>query len=104
LNALLGTAFETTNASMGHGSGGNVAGIAELRRPVVSSSEPVEIIDATELGARLKLPKSWILENTRSRAVDPIPHLKFGKYTRFRWNSPELRSWLERRAAGKGGL
>ena len=78
-----------------------MAGIAELRRPVVSSSESVEIIDATELGARLKLPKSWILEGTRSRAVDPIPHLKFGKYTRFRWGSRELNEWLSRRASGR---
>ena len=76
-----------------------MAGVAEIGRPVVSSEQPVvEIIDAKELAARLKLPASWIMEGTRSRAADPIPHLRFGKYVRFRWNSPELRAWLERRA------
>jgi hypothetical protein len=69
--------------------------VAQLRRP--EPSPPVEIIDAGELAARLKLPKSWILEGTRSRTVDVIPHLKFGRYVRFRWASPELTEWLERR-------
>ena len=71
-----------------------------LRRSVVSSEQPVEIIDAKELGLRLKLPKTWIEEGTRSRTADVIPHLRFGKYIRFRWNSPELNAWLARRAAG----
>jgi hypothetical protein len=64
-------------------------------------AEKVEIVDAGELAARLKLPKSWILEGTRSRAVDPIPCLRFGRYVRFRWGSRELNAWLERRAEGK---
>jgi hypothetical protein len=82
-----------------------VAGIAELRRPMSSEqAQPIEIIDAKELAARLKLPVSWIMENTRQRVQDggdPCPHLTFGKYKRFRWGSPELTAWLARRANGK---
>jgi hypothetical protein len=76
-------------------------GVAEFRRPAINEQlEKIEILDARELAARLKLPASWIMEATRSRAVDPIPHLKFGKYTRFRWGSAELAGWLARRMAG----
>jgi hypothetical protein len=60
-----------------------------------------EVIDSAELAARWSLPESWIRERTRCRAVDPIPHLKFGRYIRFRWGSSELTQWLERRAAGR---
>ncbi len=56
-----------------------------------------EIIDARELARRWSLPESWIREYTRTRSADPIPHLKFGKYVRFRWGSPELDAWAERR-------
>jgi hypothetical protein len=74
--------------------------IAELRRPPMEQSTvQVEIIDSKELAGRLKLPKTWIEEACRTRTTDPIPHLKFGKYTRFRWGSRELTAWLERRAS-----
>jgi hypothetical protein len=78
-----------------------VAGIAELRRPMASEQATIQaetIIDAGELAAKLRLPKSWVMEQTRSRAVDPIPCLRFGRYVRFRWGSRELNGWLERRA------
>jgi hypothetical protein len=70
----------------------------QLHQPTTAA---VEILDAKELAARLKLPTSWIMEATRSRAVDPVPHLKFGKYVRFRWGSPEMNEWLQRRAGGR---
>jgi len=53
-----------------------------------------EIIDSRELGHRLGLPWTWIKEGTRSRSQDPIPHLRFGIYVRFEWNSPTLNEWL----------
>jgi hypothetical protein len=56
-----------------------------------------ELIDATELAKRWSLPASWIREQTRSRAADPLPHVRFGKYVRFAWLSPELEQWLNRR-------
>lgn len=56
-----------------------------------------ELIDATELAKRWSLPASWIREQTRTRATDPLPHVRFGKYVRFAWLSPELEQWLNRR-------
>lgn len=56
-----------------------------------------EVIDAMELAKRWSLPASWIREQTRSRATDPLPHVRFGKYVRFAWLSPELEQWLNRR-------
>ena len=38
-----------------------------------------------------------IREQVRSRAADPLPHIRFGKYVRFRWGIPELDGWAERR-------
>jgi hypothetical protein len=32
---------------------------------------------------------------------DPIPHLRLGRYIRFRWGSPELEAWLKRRLFAK---
>jgi hypothetical protein len=63
---------------------------------------PSEIIDSDELARRWNLPASWIREQVRSRALDPIPHLRFGRYVRFAWNDPALLKWLERRRSGKG--
>lgn len=79
------------------------AQIGKPRKPGVAPAvtESIDIIDAQELATRLKLPKSWIMEGTRSRAVDPIPHMKFGRYVRFQWGSPDLTQWLERRARGR---
>ena len=56
-----------------------------------------EIIDSIELAKRWALPASWVRQHTRARAVDPIPHVRFGKYVRFRWGSTELVRWLEKR-------
>jgi hypothetical protein len=56
-----------------------------------------EFIDSKELAERWGLPESWIREQVRSRSTDLIPHVRFGKYVRFRWGSPELEDWAERR-------
>jgi hypothetical protein len=56
-----------------------------------------EIIDAEELAKRWGLPPTWVREQTRSRAADPLPCIRFGKYVRFAWLSPELEQWLGRR-------
>jgi hypothetical protein len=60
-----------------------------------------EILDSSELSCRWRVPKTWIEENTRRRCADPIPFVKFGKYTRFEWGSPELEHWYARRRNGK---
>ena len=52
------------------------------------------VIDSVELARRWVLPVSWVRDHVRSRAIDPIPHIRFGRYVRFRWGSPELEGWL----------
>lgn len=59
-----------------------------------------ELLNAEQLAKRLNLPVSWIREMTRSRTSDPIPHLRFGRYVRFRWGAPELAEWISRRMRG----
>jgi len=56
-----------------------------------------EYIDCKELAKRWTLPVSWIREQVRARTADPIPHVRFGKYVRFRWGSGELEAWADRR-------
>jgi len=56
-----------------------------------------EVIDSAELSKRWDIPETWVREQTRSRAIDPIPHLRFGRYVRFQWGDPELAKWLDRR-------
>lgn len=56
-----------------------------------------EVIDAGELARRWSIPKSWVLEQTRSRATEPIPCVRLGRYVRFEWDSPGLLKWWERK-------
>jgi hypothetical protein len=58
-----------------------------------------ELIDSAELAARWKLPESWIRSQTRSRVArtDRIPCVRFGRYVRFEWGSPDLEAWLAKR-------
>jgi hypothetical protein len=56
-----------------------------------------EYLDCKELARRWNLPESWVREQVRSRTDDPIPHVRFGKYVRFRWGSPEIEEWAIRR-------
>jgi hypothetical protein len=56
-----------------------------------------EYLDSGQLAARLDVPETWVRDQVRARAAEPIPHARFGKYVRFRWRSPELAIWAERR-------
>ena len=71
--------------------------MSDTKTPAPEQSS-FELIDAPELGRRLHVPTSWIRSRTSpSTPRDKrIPFLKFGRYTRFRWNSPELVEWLRR--------
>jgi hypothetical protein len=71
--------------------------VSAATHATTSSHQFFEVIDSKTLAERWALPVSWIREGVRSRATDPIPHQKFGKYVRFRWGSPELEAWMERR-------
>lgn len=56
------------------------------------------VLTPQQVAERLQLPLTWVYENTRSRAgvrcPDPIPHLKLGRYLRFRW--ADVEEWLNR--------
>jgi hypothetical protein len=62
----------------------------------------MEIIDAPELAKRWHVPESWIRSQVRSRtaSAEQIPHVQFGRYCRFEWNSPALEAWLARHREG----
>ena len=78
--------------------GENMPGV-HLGTETSSVAEQFELLTAEELAERLRVPVSWIREQTRSRAMaaDPLPHLRLGRYVRFQWGSPELEAWLRRR-------
>jgi hypothetical protein len=59
--------------------------------------ETYEFIDSEELARRWGIPVSWIREQVRKRAEDPLPHVSLGKYVRFLWGSPALELWIRRR-------
>src|SRR5580700_5854671 len=59
---------------------------------------PLEILTPAQVAERLQLPESWVYEQTRNRASvrcpDPLPHMKVGRYLRFKWS--DVLVWLER--------
>lgn len=64
-----------------------------------SSAFDYEVLTSAELAGRLKVKESWVVDQSkRSRTHDPIPVFRLGKHRRYRWGSPELSSWLDRRA------
>ena len=74
-----------------------------LKAAVVSQQIPqtaFEILNASQLAERLNLPETWVREMTRSRITDQIPHLRFGRYVRFQWGSPQLAAWIQRHMKG----
>jgi len=71
--------------------------------PGPMSHSSIEIIDSAELAKRLQLPESWVRDRVRVRSEDPLPHVKFGRYVRFEWGSPELVEWWARHRVSKQG-
>jgi len=58
-----------------------------------------EVLTSAELAQRLKVKESWVVDQSKPcRTHDPIPVFRLGKHRRYRWGSPELNSWLDRRA------
>jgi hypothetical protein len=53
----------------------------------------MENLSAWEDQLLMKVPVSWVYERTRRSGCDRIPHIKLGKYLRFRWAA--VRQWLE---------
>ena len=58
-----------------------------------------EVLTSAELALRLKVKESWVVDQSkRSRTSDPLPVFRLGKHRRYRWGSPEMNAWLDRRA------
>jgi excisionase family DNA binding protein len=64
-------------------------------RPTLEA-EP--LLRVQDVAAILKVPASWVYERTRQRGVERLPHLKVGKYVRFRLS--EVEGYLERLRRG----
>jgi hypothetical protein len=80
--------------------------IAWIERRVVCSyplktgqevTSDYEYLDSAQFALRLNTSESWVRDQVRTRSDEPIPHVRFGKYVRFRFGSPELEIWAERR-------
>ena len=51
------------------------------------------LLTVQEVAKICKVPVSWVYERARRRGVERIPHVKLGKYLRFRWST--VQKWLE---------
>lgn len=65
--------------------------------PDLANSGTYELLTAQQLAQRLNIPPSWVAQQTRERATDKIPHIRFGRWIRYEWLSPDLAAWLSRR-------
>ena len=91
---------ETNSATNPSGNGLSGTSAEEERtQSAVGTTQIVgyEFIDSSELARRWDVPVSWIRDQVRKRAEDPLPHVNLGKYVRFLWGSPEIQAWIERR-------
>lgn len=64
---------------------------------MLSDDQSFEVIDAAQLAERWCVKETWIREQTRNRAADPIPCVRLGKYVRFEVGSPDLTAWWAKR-------
>ena len=66
---------------------------------MAATLKPEDILTPEELAARLKVPKSWVYEKTRSRDrnQNPLPCLRLGRYIRFDWT--KVVEWLTQEKA-----
>jgi hypothetical protein len=64
---------------------------------MLTDNQTYEVLDAAQLAERWHVPVSWVREQTRFRAADPLPCVRLGRYVRFEWESPKLVSWWAKR-------
>jgi hypothetical protein len=62
----------------------------------MSTINHTDLLTPAELAERLKVPTSWVFEQTRQRAkvrnANPLPCIRLGKYLRFSW--PKVCEWM----------
>jgi excisionase family DNA binding protein len=59
---------------------------------------PDRLLTASEVGALLQVNPRWVLEAARRNA---IPHIRLGRYVRFR--RVDIEAWLLEQRRGYGG-
>ena len=47
------------------------------------------LLTVSQVARLLKVPKSWVYDHVRPSARPLLPHVKLGKYLRFRWQDIE---------------
>jgi excisionase family DNA binding protein len=60
---------------------------------VVAPEFLLELLTLEEIASALRVSPSWVYERVRKRGKDKMPHLKVGKYLRFRLK--EVRRWVD---------
>jgi len=63
-----------------------------------ASPESEALLTVHEVAGLLRVHVSWVYERTRRRGIERLPHLKVGKYVRFRLS--EVEEYLERLRRG----
>ncbi len=58
-----------------------------------ASFDTESLLTVQEVAALLRVPVSWVYERTRRRGNERLPHVKVGKYVRFR--PCEIQAYLE---------
>ena len=58
-----------------------------------ASQESGALLTVHEVAELLRVPVSWVYERTRRRGIERLPHIKIGKYLRFRFT--EVQTYLE---------
>lgn len=62
------------------------------------STETEELLTVEEVAALLKVPISWVYSRTRTRRGETLPHIRLGKYIRFR--EEDVREYLAKNQRG----
>jgi excisionase family DNA binding protein len=91
-----------TNHAMSRASGETSSEADTDQQGFATGGEVAEnLLTVKEVAATLKVPCSWVYERTRRRGHDCLPHIKLGKYLRFR--SSDLIAFLNRQSMKQGG-
>jgi excisionase family DNA binding protein len=81
----------TVNNHMGTDLRARPGSATSLREsPGTQGMAAARLLTADELAARLGVQPSWVSKAARANR---IPHVRVGRYRRFRW--PDIEAWLE---------
>ena len=69
------------------------SGLYAIRLAPQPPTEAERLLTVQEVAELLRVPASWVYERTRRRGDQHLPHIKMGKYVRFR--PAEIEAYLE---------